>query len=90
MRSVRSDDREDKLDNAIELMSSSISKICEQRENTRPSTQTSDSALKFHQFYASLDEVLVQIPYVEALRFNLDCMERVNALRDKIVQDKSQ
>lgn len=61
-------------------MTSSVAKICDQYSNPGSSQQKEKSSLKFNDFYVELDNILAQLPYVEALRFNLDCMERANAL----------
>lgn len=72
------------------MMSDSVTKICDQYSSTGSSQQNERKTLKFADFYAEIDQVLVQLPYVDALRFNLECMERANVLLQKSAPNKSQ
>lgn len=70
------------------MMSNTVAKICDQYSSAGTSQQKEKPTLKFVDFYAELDNVLTQLPYVKALRFNLDCMERANGLLQNIAQNK--
>lgn len=61
-------------------MSTSISKICERIVGPEQSKQHEQQhSLKFKEFHDSMNEILVQLPVIEATRLTLDCMERANA-----------
>lgn len=79
------------LNTSFKTMSNSLSKLCDQYSsaNPSPSQQSEKSSFKFADFYAELDNVLKQLPYVDALRFNLDSMERANELLKKHSPNKS-
>lgn len=68
-----------RLDVAVELMSTSISKICDQAK----SKQLEQSAFKFQEFHNSMNEIFAQLPVIEATRLQLDCMERANAALER-------
>lgn len=65
------------------MMSTSISKICEQYSGTAQTKEREQPPLKFQEFHTSTNEILVKLPYIEAARLTLDCIERANAALDQ-------
>lgn len=73
-RSNRSQRNEDALyDNTMISVASSLSKLVE-------SHTAGKKELKFKEFHEELDKILQKLPFMEALKFNLDTMERANHL----------
>lgn len=77
-RKIKQND-DDNVDNAVNLMVKSVTSFIESRKSI-PESQTQSKPLKFQQFYESLDEILTQIPYIDALRFTLNSMEDAQKL----------
>lgn len=65
--------RTSKSDEAITSVSSAITKMIENRSS-------SEKELKFKDFYEELDAVLRNLPYIEAMKFNLNVMQQANDL----------
>lgn len=53
--------------------------MCDKISIPDKTTQPEQPAFKFQEFHTSLNEILVQLPYVNVARLTLDCMERANA-----------
>lgn len=72
-KSQRTEDRDALYDNTMIAVASSLSKFVD--------SHTADkNELKFKEFHKELDKILQQLPFMDALKFNLDTMERANNL----------
>lgn len=62
--------------------------MCENLSSSDKTTQPQQHAFKFQEFHTSLNEILVQLPYVNAARLTLDCMERASAALEEFTSNQ--
>lgn len=77
---------EKRLDDAVHVMSTSVSKMCDYF--SAPVQHEQQQQLKFKEFHAAMNDILVQLPYIEATRVTLDCMERANVALQSFSSNK--